>query len=232
MGILCLAIPLLAAAVPLHALELDIGNGMRVRQPVTTLKELRDRNVVRQSFDYSCGAAALATLLTYGFGDPVSEKEILSSILNRLSGDQEALRRKEGLSLLDLQRYAHERGYRALGFRLQADQLSKLARPVMVFISPRGYEHFAVLRGIRGNRAFIADPATGNIRMSVQRFRGMWQDEGGKGVIFVVERRDSGDIRSTPLEVHVRGLVRPEVLSARQLLSVGPRRYHAGPPIH
>ena len=33
-----------------------------------TLKELRDQYVVKQDTDYSCGAAALATLLTYYFG--------------------------------------------------------------------------------------------------------------------------------------------------------------------
>jgi len=40
-----------------------------------SLKELRDRYVVKQHLDYTCGAAALATLLTYYFGEETPEYE-------------------------------------------------------------------------------------------------------------------------------------------------------------
>src|SRR5690348_14751790 len=43
-----------------------------------TLKELRDLNVVKQATDYSCGAASLATLLIYYYGEMTSEADILS----------------------------------------------------------------------------------------------------------------------------------------------------------
>jgi ABC-type bacteriocin/lantibiotic exporter with double-glycine peptidase domain len=58
----------------------------------------------------------------------------------------------------------------APGFKLTIDQLKPLAAPVIIFVQPLGYEHFAVLRGIGRGRVFRADPACGNLRMSIGRF--------------------------------------------------------------
>ncbi|MGH8651118.1 MAG: cysteine peptidase family C39 domain-containing protein [Gammaproteobacteria bacterium] len=49
-----------------------------------TLKELRDKYVVRQQEDNSCGAAALATLMVYYYGENTSEKNILELLNTRL----------------------------------------------------------------------------------------------------------------------------------------------------
>ena len=43
------------------------------RRPVRSLQEIRHEGVVIQKWDVSCGAAALATVLTYGLEEPVSE---------------------------------------------------------------------------------------------------------------------------------------------------------------
>ena len=62
-----------------------------------TLKELRDQYVVKQEFDYSCGAAALATLMRYYFGDHVTEYEILKLLESRLGVEEQdrKIERKE-----------------------------------------------------------------------------------------------------------------------------------------
>jgi len=103
-----------------------VGGQTRVFMPLKSMKALRQEGMIMQAFDYSCGAAAMATLLTYGLGDRISEKEVLDQILAELSGDQEAVRKKDGLSLLDLQKVAHLRGHQAEGFRLTPDILPKL----------------------------------------------------------------------------------------------------------
>jgi len=172
------------------AATIDTGQGNRVFLPVKSLKTLRDENLVKQAYDYSCGAAALATLLTYGLADPVTEQEILSDAMTSLSGEDFDLRKKEGLSLLDLQRVSKGRGHKAQGFRLAPEVISQLKRPVMVFIQPEGYEHFAVLKGVRGSSAYLADPSLGNVRMPLYTFLKIWLDESGKGIIFIVERSD------------------------------------------
>ena len=81
------------------------------RAPVRSLLEIRQENVVVQQWDVSCGAAALATLLTYHVGEPVSEKAAAQAML----GKTDALRVKVrgGFSLLDLKRYAEARGFEA-----------------------------------------------------------------------------------------------------------------------
>ncbi|MCH9051669.1 MAG: C39 family peptidase [Proteobacteria bacterium] len=185
------------------------------------MKDLRDHRLVRQRFDYSCGAAALATLLWYGFGHQVTEREVLRDVFQPLIGDEEDLRKEEGLSLLDLQRVAQARGFRAQGFKLPPEYLPQLGGPVIVFIKPRGYEHFAVLRGVRGDRVYLADPARGNIRLPVYTFLDTWLGEDGKGIIFVAEPENGGGDSGLVLEPTSVGLSRPEILSARQLLEVG-----------
>jgi len=59
-----------------------------------------------------------------------------------------------------------------------------------VFIRPGGYDHFAVLKGVRGDRVYLADPSLGNVRMPMYRFRAMWADGSGRGVVFAVEPKD------------------------------------------
>jgi predicted double-glycine peptidase len=209
---------LFAASQFCWAITVDIGQGSRIFVPVKSFKELRDEHVIKQAFDYSCGAAALATLLTYGLMDTVSEREILSQAMSTLSAAGVDLRRKEGLSLLDLQRVSEARGHKAMGFRLNPRYLSKLEMPVMVYIEPRNYEHFAVLKGVRGNMAYLADPSLGNTRMPLYRFLDMWLGENGEGIIFVVEHSDGSWPDSYPLKLKTDILTDPAIASSRQML--------------
>lgn len=50
---------------------------------------------------------------------------------------------------------------------MNVGQLRQLTGPVIIFYKPFGYEHFAVLKGVRGDRVFIADPSLGNYRDAV-----------------------------------------------------------------
>jgi uncharacterized protein len=200
--------------------QISVGSGLRVDQPAVSMKDQRDRNVVKQRSDYSCGAAALATLLHYGFGDKITERDILAAVFDPLSTQEKAIRQKTGFSLLDLQRVAQARGYNAAGFRLAPEQLRLLDGPVIVFIEPRGYKHFAVLRGVRGNRVYLADPSRGNIRMRAHTFLEGWLQADRKGIIFVVEPK-TGTHSKTPLALGEDAIRYPEIMSAREMLAVG-----------
>src|SRR5262249_34746115 len=151
----------LVLSVSAWSASLNVGAGTRITVPLHSVKDLRDQHVVKQAYDFSCGAAALATLLTYGLGDPVTEEDVLQFVLTVLSQEEKTTRKSQGLSLLDLQRFVQARGHAAQGFKLAPQYLPKLTEPVLVFIKPHGYEHFAVLRGIRGDRVHLADPAQG-----------------------------------------------------------------------
>jgi uncharacterized protein len=148
---------------------------------VTSLLELRQANVVMQKWDISCGAAALATVLTYSLDHPVSEETIARSMLRQQS--PERVRERGGFSLLDLKRFAEHRGYRGRAYRgLTVDHLRKLKSPI-VPIQTHGYSHFVVVRGIDGDRVQLADPAFGNRRLPVAKFERVWL--GGMGFIVV-----------------------------------------------
>ena len=218
---LVIAIGLILLGQPAQAASIGIGPGARIDVPLKSLKDLRDENLVKQRFDYSCGAAALATILRYGFGDEVTERDILTDLFDLLSEDEKGLRRKEGFSLLDLQRVAQARGYKAQGFRLAPEHLPRLGGPVIVFIEPRGYKHFVVLRGTRGDRVYLADPSRGNIRMPAYRFLDSWLGENGTGIIFVVEPPEGLPDDEFPLRAPADGVPQPEILTARELLAVG-----------
>jgi uncharacterized protein len=193
----------------------------RMQFSVTSLRALRDAGVVKQRYDYSCGSASLATLLTYGLNDPVDEDALLRALMQPLSSDELSTLQKKGLSLTSLQQLAQGRGHKAQGFRVHQSQLAKLSRPVIVFIKPGGYEHFAVLKGVRGDRVHLADPSLGNVRMPLYRFLDMWADESGSGVIFAVERASGDWPHSYALQL--AQVIDPplEMLSAQQLMAVG-----------
>lgn len=162
-------------------------------EPVRSLLELRRENVVVQDYDLTCGAAALATILTYQHGDAVSEREVAEGLIRREKyiARPGVLRAQQGFSLLDLKRFVEGRGYEGIGFgRLTLPDLLGLA-PAIVPVQLMGYAHFVVFRGMKDDRVLLADPAWGNRTMRVERFEAAWLDspEFGK-VAFVVERRD------------------------------------------
>lgn len=218
----CSAFCILALTATASSAQIGIvGSGLRLDAPARSIKDQRDQNIVKQRFDFSCGSAALATLLRYGFGENVTEREILVGLFNQLSDEQKAIREKTGFSLLDLQRVAQARGYNAQGFRLAPEQLSLLGGPVIVFIESRGYKHFAVLRGVPGGRVYLADPSRGNIRTPAHNFLKDWLQADGKGIIFVVEPKTGLPQSPTPLTLSENGLPPPEIMTAREMLAVG-----------
>jgi uncharacterized protein len=181
-----------------------------------TLKELRDQYIVKQKRDYSCGTAALATLMTYYFGDETSERELLNLLIDQLTKDEIELKEKRGFSLLDLKKVAQAKGYRAAGFKLTIEQLKRLAAPVLVFVEPRGYKHFAILRGIDRGRVFLADPSRGNLRMSISRFLREWH-----GIIFVLGRAGEEELTTYPLALRRPDYVQPELLRVSRMTDFG-----------
>lgn len=152
-------------------------------QPVRSLLEIRHEGVVVQQWDTSCGAAALATVLTYALKDPVSEKRVAEGMLRRT--DPLRVRVRGGFSLLDLKRFAENRGYSAAGYRdLSLEELLKMQSPIAP-INEHGYPHFVVVRGLKDGLLDVADPAFGNRKMSVERFTSAWQS----GIGFAVTRQ-------------------------------------------
>jgi uncharacterized protein len=152
----------------------------------------------------------------------VTERDVLSELFALLSDGEKATVRRTGFSLLHLQRVAEHRGFNAQGFRLTPEQLTMLDGPVIVFIEPRGYKHFAVLRGVQGDRAYLADPSRGNIRMPAYRFLHDWVQDDGRGIIFVVESPGGLPLLPVPLTLtNSRSPLPTEHMTVQELLSIG-----------
>lgn len=161
---------------------------------VRSLLEIRRENVVIQEWDLSCGAAALATILNFQHGDPVSEREIAIVMMARKEYLENPLlvRKRQGFSLLDMKQFVETRGYKGIGLgRMSFGDLLKNA-PLIVPVSLHGYQHFVVFRGTLGNRVLLADPAYGNRTMLRSRFERAWINFPKIGHVgFLVKRRDN-----------------------------------------
>lgn len=219
--IACGALSVVALAATRSSAQIGIGSDLRVDRPARSMKDLRDQGLVKQRFDFSCGAAALATILRYGFGENVTERQILVQLFDLMSDQEKKASRSTGFSLLHLQRVAQARGYNAEGFRLRPEQLPLLGGPVIVFIEPHGYKHFAVLRGVREDRIYLADPSRGNMRMPAYAFLRDWLQDAGAGIAFIVEPKSGLPHTDTLLALPREGPRRPEMMSVREMLAVG-----------
>jgi predicted double-glycine peptidase len=160
---------------------------------VLSMLEIRHQSIVLQHFDLSCGAAALATLLRYQHGKPVTEREVAIGLINRQEylKNPDIVRIRQGFSLLDMNRYVERIGYKgeALG-AVSYEDLLELA-PAIVPVRLHGYNHFVVFRGAVGDNVLLGDPAYGNRTMSRARFVAAWVEYSGAGrVAFAVKRRD------------------------------------------
>lgn len=163
-------------------------------RPVRSLLETRHYGVIIQNWDLSCGAAALATLLKYEWGMPVTEKQVANGLMTRREyiENPNLVQLREGFSLLDLKRYVEAHGFKGEGLgQLDFNDLVENS-PIMVPINALGYSHFVIFRGVMRGRVLLADPAWGNRTMTVDKFQRMWLDYGKEmgHVGFVVRRAD------------------------------------------
>ena len=178
-----LAAPLLAALAifaggPAAAQVAIVEGGANYSLNVISMRDIPFRTVVRQQYDYSCGSAALATLLTYHYGVRVNEGQIFKSMYEH--GDQAKIR-EVGFSLLDLKRYLEARGLTADGYRATFDQLAAAKAPALLVVRTGTYRHFVVLKGVRDGKVLIGDPAMGLKIYDREEFMQMWN-----GIAFAI----------------------------------------------
>ena len=181
-----LALPLwLASLAPAATLEVRGPQDGGFNVHVVSVKEARFATTQRQQFDFSCGSAAVATLLTHHYGKPTDERAVFTQMFER--GDQAKIR-KEGFSMLDMKRYLESLGLRADGFQLPVDRLASEQVPAIVLLSERGYRHFVVVKGVVRGRVLVGDPAMGTRAMSIDRFKRLWVNN----ILFVIyNQRDT-----------------------------------------
>jgi predicted double-glycine peptidase len=159
--------------------------------------ELKRQHIVMQKTDYSCGAAALATICKYYWGDNVDEELFLRALDSILTRAEIEDRIKNGLAMSDLRRAAVDVGYQSVVGKTTFEKLTEVKVPVVVGISPEGHDHFVVYRGTDGMWVYVADPIRGNLRMPICEFKKQWQ----QNAILVVHKPGQKVKTTSPLHV-------------------------------
>lgn len=116
---------------------------------VQSLAELQSSGLVRQSYEESCGASALATLINLLFNQNFSENDFLEFLENNTGM----------VSFNHLRTIAEKLGYVARSYQLNRDLFEKIFVPILVKIEddPR-YPHFVVVLNRAGDFVTIFDP--------------------------------------------------------------------------
>lgn len=146
------------------------------REPVQIKPALEDqfRGIVRQAYDYSCGSAALTTLLNGYVGTKLNEQQTMSGLLRY--GEYERIIERRSFSLLDMKRFVAALGFESGGYRGEFSDLVKQGQPAIVPISYAGFKHFVVYKAYKNGRVYVADPALGNISFDEERFKEVWEN--------------------------------------------------------
>lgn len=150
---------------------------LRYHQPVATVKPLIEsqfRGIVKQAYDYSCGSAALTTLLNGYANQNLGERQIMDGLLKY--GEYDRIIERRSFSLLDMKRYVTAIGFNGGGFKGSFKDLTSLDKPAIVPIAYAGFKHFVVYKGHREGRVFVADPALGNISFTDAHFQEVWDN--------------------------------------------------------
>ncbi|MDR9750393.1 C39 family peptidase [Pseudomonas sp. SZMC_28357] len=173
-ALLCFAGLTQAGQIPVAALP----GGVLVYKQVQSVRERKFSDIVEQKTDFSCGAAALATILRQAYWLDVDEEHIIKGML--VNADQDLVR-TQGFSMLDMKRYVESIGMRARGYKIPREKLDAVTIPVVVLVDIRGYKHFVVLQRSDKDWVYIADPVLGHKRYSHDDFVKGWN-----GIVFAI----------------------------------------------
>lgn len=136
-----------------------------------SLQEIGWQRVVPQQYDYSCGSAAVATLLTYHYDRSTTEQEVFEWMINHGNAEQIQV---HGFSMLDMKNYLDSQGLNSDGFRIALDDFLRIGVPAITMVDTGGYKHFVVIKGIDEHNILVGDPAVGTMVVPKPMFEQLW----------------------------------------------------------
>lgn len=157
-----------------------------IQAQVINHRDFRYQNVIGQTTDFTCGPAALATLLTYYYGTPVSEQSFTErAIADMASRGKEVT---EGLTLLSLKTALSAEQIQSAGYKLNIEQLRKVMEaglPVVANVQyPKG--HYYLILGLDDQNVLLADPSWGVRSQPIANFLNAWN-----GVVLVPQPNEA-----------------------------------------
>lgn len=175
----------LCAAVPARAEDAEKQESS-VRRPRSFTARKFD-GVIGQTADFTCGAASVATILTFYWNRPTSEIEVLKIIRSRYTDEQWKSREGNGVSFDDLIFAAGKLRFEAAGAELSIDDLPKLAAPVILHLDKGKFQHFSVLRKAASDVFYMADSIVGQIVLTQTDLRSQYT---GKALAIAKKKAD------------------------------------------
>lgn len=151
--------------------------------------EIRNKDVVRQNYEESCGASSVATLLNLINLKKYSELDIIKTIDNKNLNTNM-------LSFLELRNAIKKLGFEAKGYKFSRDIFEKLNIPVIVKIEndPR-YPHFVVAINFKGDFISILDPNFGKYTSTKKEFYSIWDKHKQGGYVLIIQPNISFDYK-------------------------------------
>ncbi len=144
---------------------LDLGNNQAEQD---SKKDFT--GIVRQTKDYYCGPASLATLITQ-LGDDITEEEVLQNI------QEKDLNSEQGTNLLALKIASEKLGQTTWLKKWSSDEIlsyiQETSDPVLIHDEKKGVGgHFSVIRDYDKEKGIVelSDTEAGNIKYSVEDF--------------------------------------------------------------
>jgi len=217
-----------------HGVDTRMVSQSFMHQPLETvvpLSEKKFHHISRQTYDYSCGSAALTTLLNGYLGRQFTEKQVMDGMLK--FGEYDKIVQRRGFSLLDMKRLVTALGHNANGFKGSIEELKKAEHPAIVAIHYMNFKHFVIVKKYQDGRFFVADPALGNISFTEAKFNEIWEQKDGKGNLFIVFPSDTYQAQSTlALSDDDMRFVSDETISHLAFLQLDANPIHAKQELH
>lgn len=156
---------------------------------IKSFAEMKFNTVYKQEFDFSCGSAALASLLTFHYDDVIDEQSVFFDMFQ--NGDQEKIKAL-GFSLLDMKNFLERRGYQSDGFKMELDRLHVANSPAITIIDADGYLHFVIIKGVTKNMVLVGDPAIGVNIIPRDKFEEMHGDR----ILFMIHAKNEAQTQA------------------------------------
>jgi predicted double-glycine peptidase len=168
LGVILILTALVIVPAPVSSAAFRPQNGERSRAD-TVPQAARRKTVIRQSSPATCGPAALATLFTVYFNDPVTELDMM-----RLAGtDKSTLWSIDQLSVTCSARHGYEAQGRRWNLPRLLRELDTNDVPVIAHLQAPT-EHFLLVVDRVGDFLLLADPDRGDITVHRTDFLRRW----------------------------------------------------------
>lgn len=148
---------------------------------VKSYQEIKNARTIRQSYEASCGAASMATILNLIDKQNFAEMDMIKVLSKKeLHTDM--------VSFADLEDALKSLKYEAKSYKIDRNILEHLKTPILVKIEddPR-FPHFVVLINYDGDYLVILDPSHGEYIASKSQFYSLWDRDKKGGYALLIK---------------------------------------------